>query len=141
MFVRRTYFGQFDETIIRFLIELLVRRTWFKQFDELCFVLNWLIMGCKLRPELVAEAQQTAWLQNVGKVRSSQYTLIIPHRLFQLIIISFCVPETRLRLPQANKMVSSLRSEWSIDTVIPFSSFFSQINQCFILYLLTSRWY
>ena len=48
-------------TTIRFLIELLLRRTWFGQFDELCFVLNWLIMRCKVRPQLApAEAQQTA---------------------------------------------------------------------------------
>ena len=47
-------------TMIRFLIELLVRRTWFGQFDELCFVLNWLVMKCKFRPELAADAQQTA---------------------------------------------------------------------------------
>ena len=47
-------------TMIRFLIELLVRRTWFGQFDELYFVLTWLVMKCKLRPELVADAQQTA---------------------------------------------------------------------------------
>ena len=47
-------------TMIRFLIELLVRRTWFGQFDEFYFVLNWLVMRCKLRPEL-ADAQQTAW--------------------------------------------------------------------------------
>ena len=47
-------------TVIRFLIELLVRRTWFGQFDELYFVLNWLVMRCKLRPELAADAQQTA---------------------------------------------------------------------------------
>ena len=47
-------------TMIRFLIELLVRRTWFGQFDELYFILNWLIMRRKLRPELAAEAQQTA---------------------------------------------------------------------------------
>ena len=40
--------------MIRFVIELLVRQTWFGQFDELYFVLNW------LRPELVADAQQTA---------------------------------------------------------------------------------
>ena len=46
-------------TVIRFLIELLVRRTWFGQFDELYFVLNWLVMRCKLRPELSADAQQT----------------------------------------------------------------------------------
>ena len=47
-------------TMIRFLIELLVRRTWFGQFDELYFVLNWLVMRCKLRPKLAADAQQTA---------------------------------------------------------------------------------
>ena len=46
-------------TIIRFLIELLVRRIWFGQ-SKLCFVLNWLVMRCKLRPELAADAQQTA---------------------------------------------------------------------------------
>ena len=47
-------------TMIHFLIELLVRRTWFGQFDELYFVLNWLVMRCKLRPELAADMQQTA---------------------------------------------------------------------------------
>ena len=47
-------------TMIRFLIELLVRRTWFRQFDELYFVLNWLVMRCKLRPELAVDAPQTA---------------------------------------------------------------------------------
>ena len=46
--------------MIRFLIELVVCRTWFGQFDKLCFVLNWLVMRCKLQPELVADAQQTA---------------------------------------------------------------------------------
>ena len=48
-------------TMIRFLIELLVRRAGFGQFDELYFVLNWLVTRCKLRPELAADAQQTAW--------------------------------------------------------------------------------
>ena len=46
-------------TMIRFLIELLVRRTWFGQ-SKLYFVLNWLVIRCKLRPELVADALQTA---------------------------------------------------------------------------------
>ena len=64
-------------TIIRFLIERLVRRTWFGQFDELCFVLNWLILRCKLRPEL-----------------ASQYTLIISHRVIQLNTMSFLIRET-----------------------------------------------
>ena len=47
-------------TMVRFLTERLVRRTWFGQFDELYFVLNWLVLRCKLRPELVADAQQRA---------------------------------------------------------------------------------
>ena len=47
-------------TMIRFLIELLVRRTWFGHFDELYFVFNWLVMRYKHRPELAADAQQTA---------------------------------------------------------------------------------
>ena len=48
--------------MIHFLIELLVCRTWFRQFDKLYFVLNWLIMRCKLRPELAADSV----IQNVG---------------------------------------------------------------------------
>ena len=39
---------------------MFVRRTYFGQFDEIYFVLNWLVMRCKLRPELAADAQQTA---------------------------------------------------------------------------------
>ena len=46
-------------TMIRFLIELLVRRIWFGQ-SKLDFILKWLVMRCKLRPELAADAQQTA---------------------------------------------------------------------------------
>ena len=47
-------------TMICFLIELLVRRAWFRHFSKLYFVLNWLVMRCKLRPELAAAAQPTA---------------------------------------------------------------------------------
>jgi len=72
--------------MIRFLIELLVRPTWFRQFDELYFVLNWLVMRCKLRPELAADAQQKGWSKMLAKVNSSQYILIIPHRVIQLTI-------------------------------------------------------
>ena len=43
-------------TMIRFLTELLVRRIWFGQ-SRLYFILNWLVMRCKLRPELAADAQ------------------------------------------------------------------------------------
>ena len=51
--------GTFRRTMIRFLIELLVRRIWFGQ-SKLYFIPNWLVMRCKLRPELAADAQQTA---------------------------------------------------------------------------------
>ena len=42
-----------------FLTELLVRRTWFGQFDELYSTAG-LVMRHKLRPDLAADAQQTA---------------------------------------------------------------------------------
>ena len=50
-----------QRTIIYFSVGLLVRWTWFGQVDKLDFVLNWLIMRCKLQPKLAAKAQQTAW--------------------------------------------------------------------------------
>ena len=56
--------------MIRFLIKFFVRRTWFGHFDELYFVLNWLVMRCKLRPELAADAQQTAWSLKSSHVKS-----------------------------------------------------------------------
>ena len=97
-----------------------MRRTWFGQFNELYFVLNWLMIRCKLRPELAAEAQQTASSKMQAKVKSSsQYTLIILHRVIQLTNISFWVPETRLRLPQeTNKQISPEASEVPSDTII-----------------------
>ena len=69
--------------MIRFLIELLIRRTWFRQFDERYFVLNWLVMRCKLRPELAADAQQQR--DPKCRLKSSQYILIIPQRVIHLL--------------------------------------------------------
>ena len=60
MFVRPNILRTLRRTMIRFLIEHLVRRIWFGQ-SKLYFILNWLVMRCKLRPELVAHTQQTAW--------------------------------------------------------------------------------
>ena len=59
------------QTVIRFLTELLVRRTWFGQFDELYFVLNWLVMRCKLRPELAADAHDRKC-----RLKSSQVNIL-----------------------------------------------------------------
>ena len=55
--------------MIRFLIELFVRRIWFGQ-SKLYFILNWLVMRWKLRPELAADAQQTARSKMQAKVKS-----------------------------------------------------------------------
>ena len=69
MFVRPNILRTLRRTMIRFLIELLVRRIWFGQ-SKLYFILNWLVMRCKLRPELAADAQQTAWSKMLAKVKS-----------------------------------------------------------------------
>ena len=61
-FVRLNILRTLQRTMIRFLIEHLVRRIWFGQ-SKLYFILNWLAMRCKLRPELAADVQQTAWLK------------------------------------------------------------------------------
>ena len=69
MFVRPNMLWTLGWTMIRILIELLVCRIWFGQ-SKLYFILNWLVMRCKLRPELAADAQQTAWSKMKAKVKS-----------------------------------------------------------------------
>ena len=69
MFVRPNILRTLRQTMIRFLIELLVRWIWFRQ-SKLYFIFNWLVMRCKLRPELVADAQKTAWSKMEAKVKS-----------------------------------------------------------------------
>ena len=59
MFVRPNILRTLRRTMIRLFIELLVRRIWFGQ-SKVYFILNWLVMRCKLRPELAADAQLTA---------------------------------------------------------------------------------
>ena len=88
-------------TMIRFLIELLVRRIWFGQ-SKLYFILNWLVMRCKLRPNL----RQICSRQHDRKcrVKSSQYTFITPHRLIQLTTISFWVSVTKAAPPTSQQI-------------------------------------
>ena len=62
-------------TMIRFLTELLLCRIWFGQ-SKLYFILNWLVMRCKLRPELAADVQQTAWSKMLAKVKSGQDNIL-----------------------------------------------------------------
>ena len=57
------------------------------------------------------------------RLKSSQYILIIPHRVIQLTTISFWVPETRLCLPQANKQIPFKASEVPSNYVIYFYFF------------------
>ena len=69
--------------MIRFLTELLVRRIWFGQF-KLYFILNWLVMRCKLRPELRRSRQhdRKCWLKSIyfhhpSQGNSTNYYLIL----------------------------------------------------------------
>ena len=69
MFLRPNILRTLRQTMIRFLTEHLVRRIWFGQ-SRLYFILKWLVMRCKLLPELAADAQQTAWWK--CRLKSSQ---------------------------------------------------------------------
>ena len=90
--------------MIRFLIELLVRRTWFGQFDELYFVLNWLVMRCNA--SFGPNWRQTRSRQHDRKCRlkSSQYTLIIPYRVIQLSAVSVWVPWDKAAPPTGQQI-------------------------------------
>ena len=129
MFVRPNILRTLRRTMIRFLIELLVRRIWFGQ-SKLYFILNWLAVRCKLRPELAAEMRSRQHDRKC-RLKSNQYTLIIPHRVIQLTAISFWVSETRLRLPQVNKFppkrVKNLATPSSI-FILVFSSFTGELS-------------
>ena len=130
MFVRPNILRTLRRTMIRFLTEHLVRRIWFGQ-SRLYFILNWLVMRCKLRPELAADAQQTAWWKcrlKSSQVKSSQYTLIIPHRVIQLTTISFWVlrdkaaPSTSQQINKfPSKRVKNLATPSSIFSLVFFS--------------------
>ena len=74
-------------TMIRFLIELLVRQIWFRQ-SRLYFILNWLVMRCKLRPEL---GRQTRRRQHDRKCRlkSSQVKSVYFHHPSQGISTNY----------------------------------------------------
>ena len=131
MFVRPNILRTLRRTMIRFLIEHLVRQIWFGQ-SRLYFILNWLVMRCKLRPNL----RQTRSRQHDRKcrlkssqVKSSQYTLIIPHRVTQLTTISFWYGSPRQGCAfhkSTHKQIPFEASEEPSDTVIHFYfSFFS----------------
>ena len=96
-------------TIVRFLIAF--RRT-FSSPNMIRTVRQTIL---RFLTGLYNEMQASAWtcgrsatdsmIQNVGwsRVKSSQYTLISPHRVIQLTTISFWVPEKRLSIPQIKK--------------------------------------
>ena len=78
--------------MVHFLTELLVCWTWFRQFDELSFVLNWLIMRCKLWHEPAADSMispkcrlKSSWVQSVyfnhpSEGNSTNYYIILSPR-------------------------------------------------------------
>ena len=142
MFVRPNILRTLRRTMIRFLIEHLLRRIWFRQ-SKLYFILNWLVMRCKLQPELVADAQQTAWWK--CRLKSSQYTLIIPHRVIQLTTISFWVlwdkaaPSTSQH-KSTNKQIPFEASEEPSDTIIHFYFCFFSIYRRALLSANQRQW-
>ena len=146
MFVRPNILRTLRRTMIRFLIEHLVRRIWFGQ-SRLYFILNWLVMRCKLRPDYL---RQTRSRQHDRKSRlkssqSSQYTLIIPHRVIQLTTISFWVlrdkaaPSTSQH-KSTNKQIPFEASEEPSDTVIHFFFFFFSIYRRALLSANQRQW-
>ena len=100
-------------------------------------------MRCKLRPELAADAQQTAWWK--CRLKSSQYTLIIPHRVIQLTTISFWVlrdkaaPSTSQH-KSTNKQIPFEASEEPSDTVIHFYFCFFSIYRRALLSANQRQW-
>ena len=127
-------------TMIRFLIKLLVRRIWFGQ-SKLCFILNWLVMRCKLRPELAAA---DSMIENVGQsqVNSSQYTFITPHRVIQLTTISHSGSPRQgcASHKSTNKQIPSEASEEPSDTVIHFYFCFFFIHRRALLSANQRQW-
>ena len=128
--------------MIRFLIELLIRRTWFGQFEEFtCSQLACNEMQASART--CGRRAADSMIENVGQsqVKSSQYTLIIPHRVIQLTTISFWVSETRLASHKStNKQIPSEASEEPSDTVIHFYFYFFFIHRRALLSANQRQW-
>ena len=80
MFVCPNILQTLRRTMIHFLIELLVRRIWFRQ-STLYFILNWLVIRCKLQPELAAEAKvspvKSIYFNHPSQGNSTNYYLIL----------------------------------------------------------------
>ena len=113
--------------MIHFLIELLIHWTWFRQFSELYFVLNWLVMRCKLRPKLVQMCSRQH--DRKCRLKSSQYTLIIPHRVIQLLSHFGSPRQGCASHKSANKKNPSEASEEPSDTIIHFYFYFFLIHR------------
>ena len=65
MFVRPNILRTVRRTMFRLSIELLVRRKWFGQ-SKLYFLRKWLVMRCKLWPELCVRPVTDSMIQNIG---------------------------------------------------------------------------
>ena len=112
--------------MIRFLIELLFRRTWFGQFDELYFVLNWLVMRCKRRPELhgrkcrlKSSQVKSVYFNHPSQGNSTNYCLILDPR-------DKAAPPTSQQINKfPAKRVKNLATPSSIFIFISSSSFIS----------------
>ena len=94
----------------------------------------------KLRPELAADAQQTAWSKMQAKVNSSQYTFIIPHRVIQLTSHSGSPRQGCASHKSTNKQIPSKASEEPSDTVIHSYFCFFFIHRRALLSASQRKW-
>ena len=108
-------------TMIRFLIELLVRRIWFGP-SKFYFILNWLVMRCKLRPELAADSM----IKKKCRLKSCQVKSIYFHHPSQgnstnsVLSHSGSPRQGCASHKSTNKQIPSEASEEPSDTVIHF---------------------
>ena len=123
-------------TMIRFLIELLVRRIWFGQ-SKLYLILNWLVMRCKLRPELAADAQQTAWSLKSSHVKSIYFNHPSQGNSTNYYLILGLRDKAA---PPASKQIPSEASEEPSDTVIHFDFDFFFIHRRALLSANQRQW-
>ena len=115
--------------MIHFLIALLVCRTWLRQFYELYFILNWLVMRCKLQPKLAADAQQTD--NRKCRLKSSHIKSIYFNHPSQDNSTNYYLilgPQDKAA-PPTSQQIPSEASEEPSDTVIHFYFYFFFIHR------------
>ena len=129
MFVCPNILRTLRRTMIRWLIELLVRRIWFGQ-SKLYFILNWLVMRCKMRQtrsrqhdrkcRLKSSQVKSIYFNHPSEGNSTNYYLILGLR-------DMAAPSTSQQINKfPPKRVKNLAAPSSI-FIFVFSSFTGEL--------------